>query len=164
MAKFRSIPETCGPLRIRHKHDCPKALRALQQKSLGGMRLKGAIDSLQGMSCTSAVKNVLVHCVVWVCPCAPKAPTTNKTINIEIVFGPNCFILSNFFFLLISFALLGINRMGVFVFKGWNSKGGHADSTILRIGLRLCFIHHQCIRCFITSVGKFKSRDHSYFK
>jgi hypothetical protein len=56
---LRSTPEIGGPLTRTHKHGWPKALRALQQASLGGIGLKGATAALQGMSCTSAEKNVL---------------------------------------------------------------------------------------------------------
>ncbi|KAK2386361.1 putative lipid-transfer protein DIR1 precursor [Trifolium repens] len=58
-AMLRSTPEIGGPLTRTHKHGWPKALRALQQASFGGIGLKGATAALQGMSCTSAEKNVL---------------------------------------------------------------------------------------------------------
>lgn len=60
-AILRSTPEIGGPLTRTHKHGWPKAFRALQHASLGGMGLKGATAALQGMSCTSAEKKVLVQ-------------------------------------------------------------------------------------------------------
>ena len=64
---LRSTPEIGGPLTRTHKHGWPKALRALQQESLGGIGLKGATAPLQGMSCTSDEKNVLEQGLLWTC-------------------------------------------------------------------------------------------------
>ncbi|MCI26024.1 hypothetical protein A2U01_0047215, partial [Trifolium medium] len=47
--------------------------KALQQASLGGIGLKVATSALQGMSCTSAEKNVLEQGVLLTC-------ATNVTI------------------------------------------------------------------------------------
>ncbi|XP_019154754.1 PREDICTED: probable ribosome-binding factor A, chloroplastic isoform X2 [Ipomoea nil] len=50
IAMFRSTPEMGGPLTSTHKQGWPRALRAAQQASLGGIGLKGATAALQGMS------------------------------------------------------------------------------------------------------------------
>jgi len=60
-AMLRSTPEIGGPVTRTHKQGCPNVLRALQHASVGGMELKGATAALQGMSCTSEEKNVLLH-------------------------------------------------------------------------------------------------------
>ncbi|RYQ95849.1 hypothetical protein Ahy_B08g091235 [Arachis hypogaea] len=73
---LRSTPEIGGPLTRTHKHGWPRALRALQHDSLGGIGLNGATAALQGISCTSAEKNVLVHEVLSTC-----ATTTNATMK-----------------------------------------------------------------------------------
>ena len=76
-AMLRSTPEIGGPLTRTHKQGCPNALRALQHASLGGMELNGATAALQGMSCTSAEKNVLVHALL-------STSATKPTIIIKI--------------------------------------------------------------------------------
>ncbi|XVE74232.1 hypothetical protein DITRI_Ditri11bG0182100 [Diplodiscus trichospermus] len=58
---FRSTPAMGGPFTKTHRQGCPRALMALQQVSLGGMGLKGAIAALQGINCTSVKKNVLLQ-------------------------------------------------------------------------------------------------------
>nr|KYP49190.1 hypothetical protein KK1_029124 [Cajanus cajan] len=68
---LRSTPEIGGPLTRTQRHGCPSAFRALQQASLGGIGLKGATAALQGMSCTSEEKNVLVHGLLCTCATNP---------------------------------------------------------------------------------------------
>lgn len=47
---LRSTPDMGGPLMSTQRQGWPKALRVLQQVSLGGMGLKGTTAALQGIS------------------------------------------------------------------------------------------------------------------
>ncbi|CAA0820730.1 SURP and G-patch domain-containing protein 1-like protein [Striga hermonthica] len=61
IAMARSTPEIGGPLTSTQRQGCPRALTESQQDSVGGLGLKGDTAARQGMSWTSAEKNVLPH-------------------------------------------------------------------------------------------------------
>lgn len=77
---FRSTPDMGGPFTSTHRQGCPRALMALQQASFGGIGLKGATAALQGISCTSAEKKVLLQAEPSLCSSKP-VRTNTKTRN-----------------------------------------------------------------------------------